>query len=212
MSPRSDIRGRLALMVITDPAARIGMVAAAEAAVAAGAPALQLRWKGATTRQMLEVARELRRITLTSGALFIVNDRVDVALVAGADGAHLGDDDLPLAAARRIVPGGFVLGRSVDTAEEARAAEAAGADYIGVGPVFHTSSKRDTGEVVGAGGVATVRSRVGLPMIGIGGIDADNAARVVAAGADGVAVLGGVMGAADPAEATGSLLHAIRRG
>jgi thiamine-phosphate pyrophosphorylase len=209
---RPGLRGRLALMVITDPGARIGMVAAAEAATAAGAPALQLRWKGATTRQLLDAARELRSVTRGSGALLIVNDRVDIAMAVGADGAHLGHDDLPLAAARRIVPRNFLLGKSVDTPDQAADAEAAGADYLGLGPIFATTSKLDTGAVVGEEGIAAVRSRIGIPFVGIGGIDAGNAALVVAAGADGAAVLGAVMAAADPAAATRSLLEAVRRG
>jgi thiamine-phosphate pyrophosphorylase len=210
--PPAPLAERLGLMVITDPAAALGVWQAAEAALAAGAPAIQLRWKDARPRKMLELGRALRAATRARGALLIVNDRVDVALALEADGAHLGDEDLPLEVARAIVPGGFLLGRSVDSAAEGATAEAGGADYLGVGPVFPTSTKSDTGPVVGTAGIRELRERVRIPLVGIGGIDAGRADEVVAAGADGVAVIGAIMGSTDPGGATRELLEAIRRG
>jgi thiamine-phosphate pyrophosphorylase len=163
-----------------------------------GATAVQLRWKDATTRLLLGLARELRDITAETGALLIINDRVDVALVVGADGAHLGDDDLPLDVARDIVPKGFLLGRSVDNLEEAAAAEAMGADYLGLGPIFPTPSKADTGPVVGMNGITAVRGGTRIPIVAIGGIDVHTAAAAARAGADGIAVIGAIANAPDP--------------
>src|SRR5690606_15107195 len=145
MSAERRLAERLALIVITDPSARIGVRSAVTAALAAGAPAIQLRWKDGSSREMLELARELRRDTAAAGALLFINDRVDVALASGADGVHLGDDDIPVEVARRIAPRPFLIGRSVDTPEEANAARLAGADYVGAGPIFSTLSKEDTG-------------------------------------------------------------------
>ncbi len=197
-------------MVIVGSSPGLEPIAHAEAAVRGGAPAIQLRMKDSPTRRMVEVARELRSLTAASGALLIVNDRVDVALVAGADGAHLGDDDLPLEVARRVVSEGLLLGRSVDDEEQAAAAASAGAGYIGLGPIFPTASKHDTGPIVGVEGLGRVRRRVGLPIVAIGGIGMENAAEVIRAGADGIAVIGAVAQASDPEAATRMLLERIR--
>jgi thiamine-phosphate pyrophosphorylase len=209
VSGTPGLADRLTLTVITDPSAPQGVERAAEAALAAGATTVQLRWKTASTRELLGLARDLRIVTREAGALLIINDRVDVALATDADGAHLGDDDLPLEVARRIVPVEFVLGRSVDTIEEASAAVAGGADYVGLGPVYATDTKRDTGPVLGLAGVAAVRARVSLPIVAIGGIRPGTAAGVIRAGADGIAVVGAVMSAADPYGATASILREI---
>lgn len=205
---------RLGLVVITDDrlAGRRGVVAAVRSALAGRAPAVQLRSKEASARELVELARALRKETAAAGALLFVNDRVDVALAAGADGAHLGDDDLPLAAARRIVPAGFILGRSVDTPEEARTAEREGADYVGVGPVYATGSKIGLGAPIGPDGVRAVVDAVRLPVVGIGGIEAEGAEAVARAGAAGVAVIRSVMAADDPESAVRDLLDRVERG
>jgi thiamine-phosphate pyrophosphorylase len=209
-----DLARRLALTVITD--ARCGegreLVEMVRAALRGGAPCIQLRAKTETAREMVELARALREATHAAGALLIVNDRVDVALAAGADGAHVGEDDLPVPAARRIVPPGFLLGRSTETPEQAVRARGDGADYVGVGPVYETASKDDAGGPVGLARVAAVVGAAGIPAVGIGGIDAGNAAEVVRAGAAGVAVIRAVMQAPDPAEAVRELLRAVRSG
>jgi len=205
----SGLAHRLRLMVLTDPAAPLGPVEAARQALEAGATSIQLRAKDAPSRALLDLARTLRESTRRVGALLIVNDRIDVALAAVADGAHLGADDLPLEVARALVPPGFLLGRSVDDASEARAAAIAGADYIGIGPFAATPSKRDTGPVIGAEGVRAARAAVDLPIVAIGGVHAGNAHDAIAAGADGIAVIGAITLSADPGEATRALLRAI---
>lgn len=202
----------LALMVITDPRCGEGreLVDVVRAALRGGAPSIQLRAKQETAREMVELARVLRTETRAAGALLVVNDRVDVALVSGADGAHVGDDDLPLAAARAIVPPGFLLGRSVETPEEGARAREEGADYVGVGPVYETASKDDAGAPVGLERVRAVVAAARIPAVGIGGIDEENAAEVVRAGAAGVAVIRAVMSAPDPEAATRALLRRVR--
>jgi thiamine-phosphate pyrophosphorylase len=185
-------------MVISDPGARIGVIPAVEAALRGGATAIQVRWKEAAAGALLELARALRAPTRAAGALLLVNDRVDVALAADADGAHLGDDDLPLSAARRIVPPTFVLGRSVDTPAQAIAAQREGADYVGLGPVFSTRSKHDIGPVLGEAGVGEVSRAVSVPIVAIGGIAVGRAGDVIRAGADGVAALSALMSSVDP--------------
>jgi thiamine-phosphate pyrophosphorylase len=206
---------RLALIVVTDAACGEGreLVEVVRAALAGGAPAVQLRAKHEPTRAMVELALRLAEETRRAGALLFVNDRLDVALAAGADGVHLGDDDLPLPAARRLAPPEFLIGRSVATPREAAQAVREGADYLGVGPVFATLSKADAGDAIGAEGVRAVCSVAGgVPVVGIGGIDAGNAGVVAGAGAAGVAVIRAVMLAADPRAAAAELLRGLREG
>lgn len=214
MTAAGRLADRLSLIVITDPDCGDGrsLVEVVRAALQGGAPAIQLRDKRADGRALLELATRLSAETRSAGALLFVNDRLDVALAAGADGAHLGDDDLPLPAARRIVPPGFLLGRSVDDADQARAAAADGADYVGVGPVLSTPSKPEAGDAIGVEGVARVCGAVDLPVVAIGGVDGATAAAIAEAGAAGVAVIRAVMRAADPGHAARELLAAFRRG
>jgi thiamine-phosphate pyrophosphorylase len=209
---RVALARRLTLMAITASADVDAILSAVKAVLRGGASAVQLRWKEAETRRLVELAREIRTLTAAANALLIVNDRVDVALAAGADGAHLGDNDLPLTAARRIVPTQFLLGRSVDTPEQAVVAERAGADYVGLGPIFATQTKRDTGAVVGLTGVTAVRARVTIPIVAVGGISAESAASVIRAGADGIAVVSALMSTSDPERAAAELVAAIREG
>ncbi|HYR09630.1 MAG TPA: thiamine phosphate synthase [Longimicrobium sp.] len=203
-----DVRERLRLIVVTDPECGAGRSVAdvVRAALRGGAPAIQLRMKDASAREMAEAARALLAETRAAGALLFINDRVDVALAVGADGAHVGQDDLPVAAARRIAPPGFLLGVSAETEELARAAEEEGADYVGVGPVYRTGSKADAGDAVGTERIARVAAAVRIPVVGIGGITIGNAAPVLHAGAAGVAVISAVMRADDPEAATRALL------
>ncbi len=211
----TDLPDRLRLTVITDQAlARPRQVVeVVREALAAGAPAIQLRLKDATSRELLEAAQELLPIVRTAGGLFIVNDRVDVALAAGADGAHLGPDDPPIKDARtavREVLGAegtaFVLGFSVDTPDGAARAEAEGADYLGVGAVYATANKEDAGEVIGLEGLRLMVETVSIPIIAIGGITPERAIAVAQTGACGIATIGAVMASPDPATAVRSLL------
>jgi thiamine-phosphate diphosphorylase len=140
------------------------------------------------------------------GALLFVNDRLDVALALGADGVHLGPDDLPVAAARRAMGQGFLIGASTDDPERARALVRDGADYIGCGAVYATATKEDAGDVIGLDGLDCVARAVDVPVVGIGGISVERSAEVASTRAAGVAVVGAVMGAADVAAAVRGLL------
>lgn len=203
----------LRLIVLTDQrlAAPRSIYEVVEAALAAGAPAVQLRDKEATSRELYDQALRLRELTRQYGALFFVNDRLDVAVASGADGAHLGPHDLPLAAARRVAPRPFLIGVSTDDPTAAREAQAAGADYIGCGAVFGTTTKREVGsERIGPEGLEAVARAVEIPVVGIGGVTIDNVDLLPPTGAAGAAVVGAVMASPDPAEATRRLLGAFR--
>jgi thiamine-phosphate pyrophosphorylase len=204
-----DLWRRLKLLVVTDAelAGERGVLAVVRAALKGGATAVQLRAKHAAAREAVELGHQLRAATREFGALLFVNDRVDVALVVEADGAHLGDDDLPLAAARRIVPDGFLLGRSVDTPREAIDAEREGADYLGAGPAFATRTKPGLPPPLGPAGIAAIARSVVVPVVGIGGIGEGGAGAIAGGGAAGVAVIRAIMAADDPAAATRRLLR-----
>jgi thiamine-phosphate pyrophosphorylase len=185
------------------------------AAIDGGVDAVQVREKGRGAREQLRVARELREPTREAGIPLIVNDRVDVAAAADADGVHLGDDDLPVRDAREMLGSEAVVGRSVSTVAGARDAERAGADYLGVGAVYATGSKDDMDDDerdVGLDPVRAIDDAVEVPFVGIGGITPDNAADVVAAGAEGVAVISAITGAEDPETATRQLGRAVGEG
>jgi thiamine-phosphate pyrophosphorylase len=161
-----------------------------------------------------DLGRNLRALTREAGVDLVVNDRVDIARAVDADGVHLGDDDLPVSVAREQLGEEAVIGRSVSTVAGAEAAEAAGADYLGVGAVYRTGTKDTDPEqtAVGLDRVQAIREAVDLPFVGIGGVDAGNAADVVAAGADGVAVVSAIVAAEDPTAATRALGEAVEAG
>ncbi len=150
----------------------------------------------------------LRELTRRHGAMLLVNDRFDIALAAEADGVHLGPDDIPVSAVRSRVPTGFVIGYSTDDPLIARTAQRDGADYIGCGTVFPTASKPDAGRSIGLDRLREVVDAVTIPVVGIGGIEPGNATSVKETGAAGVAVIGAVFGAADPAASVRALLDA----
>ena len=172
---------------------------------------IQVRWKDATPMEMLQVAQAL---VLALPVPVLVNDRVDVALAAGAAGAHLGQDDPPLDVLRPELPPGFLLGISVGSVPEAERVRAWPADYWSVGPCFATGNKPDAGRALGADGFAALARLApeGMPVIGIGGITVGNAAEVIRAGAVGVAVIGAVLGARDPHDAARGLRAAVTDG
>jgi thiamine-phosphate pyrophosphorylase len=196
----------LKLVAITDDLrdGADGLVARAAAAVRGGATMVQLRLKDVDARDLTTVARA-RVHTLTVPV--IVNDRADVALAAGAAGVHVGTDDIPVNALRHVVPGSFIIGASVGNDEEVPLA--AGADYVGIGPVFATISKPDAGTAIGPAGFARLAERTGLPAVAIGGIDAINCREALGAGARGVAVIRAIFAAADPEHAARELSSAI---
>lgn len=183
--------------LVTDAAlSRAGNARDVRAAVAAGVTVVQYRAKEGAARALLREAAALRELC-RGAALFIVNDRVDLALAVDADGVHVGQDDLPCEVARRLLGPERIVGVSVRTPDEARAAVAAGADYVAVSPVFATRTKTDAGAGCGVEGVRAVRAAVAVPVVAIGGIDLSNAAGVVAAGADAICAISAVVAAPD---------------
>jgi len=182
----------------------------ARAALQGGCRLIQLRDKAASSRRLWALGTEMRLLTRDYGARLIVNDRLDVALAVEADGVHLGDEDLPLREARRLLGREAIIGASVSTPEEAEQAQAEGASYLGVGPIYPTASKAEAGQAVGPAMVAQIRREVSLPLLAIGGIDRDNAGEAIRAGADGAAVISAVAQAEDMVAATAGLLEAIR--
>lgn len=176
----------------------------------AGVRLVQLRVKRLPDARAYEIAAAVATELRRRGALLVVNDRVDLALAVDADGVHLGTDDLPLSVGRRLLGPDRLIGASAHDSAEAQRAVQAGADYIGCGSVFATSSKVDA-VVRGLDVVREVSSAVGVPVFGIGGIDESNAVRVIQGGAAGVAVIRAIAGAEDPAAAARRLLDAIRR-
>jgi thiamine-phosphate pyrophosphorylase len=169
---------------------------------------IQLRLKDADARALVEVARALVG-ALPRSVPVIVNDRLDVAMAAGAAGVHVGPDDIPAAAVRRLVPPGFIIGASVGSDPEVVLAR--DADYVGIGPVFETASKLDAGRAIGPVAFARLARSCRVPAVAIGGIDAKSAPSVMIAGAAGVAVIRAVMGAKDP-EAAARAIRAAMEG
>lgn len=181
----------------------------AEAALSGGATAIQLREKSMPAGDVVAIGRRIAAICRRWNALFIVNDRADLAVECGAGGVHVGPDDLAVSAARRIVGDGRIVGASAGTIDEAQRAQSEGADYLGVGSVFATSAKPDAGEPIGIAGLAQIIHAITIPVVGIGGITADNAAAVLRAGAAGVAVITAVVGQDDIAAAARRLRERI---
>ena len=201
----------LDLYVVTDETLGRGYSHAeiAKLACAGGADAIQLRDKCCSIRDLRRAGREIREITKASGTLFIVNDRLDVALACGADGVHLGQGDLRVDTARQIAPLPFIIGVSAGTVAEAVAAEEAGADYVVLSPVFSTTSKDNAGPGHGLRVLREMKEVVSIPVLAIGGISRDNVSAVIGAGADGVALISAVVGQPDITAAARDLKNRI---
>jgi len=187
------------------------LVDVVRAAVRGGATAIQLRDKGASTREMIDLGRALHQITRPAGVPLIVNDRADVALAIDAEGVHVGQDDMPAPLARAIIGPERILGVSAGTVSEARQAAREGADYLGVGDVYGTPTKADAGTPIGVDGLAEIARAVTIPVVAIGGITLDNAAAALEAGAAGVAVISAVIAAPDPEAAAWQLRRTVEQ-
>ena len=197
-----------ALYLVTDRALSLGRsnLEVIEAAVGGGVTVVQLREKGAATRELYEEGLKIRDFLRSRRIPLIVNDRIDIALALDADGVHLGQDDMPLLVARRILGPRKIVGISVFDPEEAREAEKGGADYLGLSPIFLTGTKPDLTQQLGFEGIPPIRRSMKIPLVGIGGMNRTNAYDAVRAGLDGVAVVSAICSQRDPKEAA----HAIR--
>jgi len=182
-----------------------------EAAVRGGVTCVQLREKACSTRTFIKEALVLRGLLHEHGIPLIINDRVDVALAVEADGVHLGQTDMPLPQARAILGDKALIGISAESLDDALRAEAEGADYIGVSPIFTTPTKTDTAPALGLSGLAAIRAAVRLPLIGIGGLNLENAAEVIRHGGSGLAVVSAIVSAENPEAAARQLRAAIER-
>mgnify|MGYP001271392602 CR=1 FL=1 len=203
---RPPIDPRLYLVTDRELAGGRDLLDVVLAAVRGGVTLVQLREKAAPTRDFVALARELKaRLEVP----LIVNDRVDVALAAGADGVHVGQSDMPYADARELMGPDAVIGVSVESLADAEAAEPLDADYLGLSPVHATPTKTDVATQLGLDGVRAIRARSRHRLIGIGGLNADNAGEVIRAGADGIAVVSAIVAAPDPEGAARELRAAI---
>ena len=199
------------LYLVTDRALARGRPLAdvVRAAVAGGVTCVQLREKEASAREFAAAARELLSLLRPLGVPLIVNDRIDVALAAGADGVHVGQQDLSVADARRLGPPGWIVGVSAESAADAARAERDGADYVGASPVFATPTKADHAPPLGLAGLRALRAATKLPLVAIGGLHAGNARETIRAGADGLAVVSAIVAADDPRAAAAELRREI---
>lgn len=206
----------LSLYLVTDPrqTASRGLEATVSAAVAGGVTLVQLRDPNAHGRALVEQARALKALLTPLGIPLLVNDRVDVAIAADADGVHLGQDDMNPQDARALLGPDRILGLSVGNPQELAASDLSGVDYLGTGPVKATGTKADAGKAIGAAGIATVRALTHLPIVGIGGVDGAIVEDVIRAGANGIAVVSAICAAEDPKVAAAELyarVHAAQR-
>jgi thiamine-phosphate pyrophosphorylase len=196
----------LRLVAITDDAVdrRATLVDRVAAAVRGGATSVQVRLKTASPREVVEITRAIMSRTLVP---VIVNDRADIALAAGAAGVHVGEADLPVTAIRRFAPADFIIGASLGS--DAELANARAADYVGIGPVFGSSSKDDAGSAIGVNGFERLAALVEVPAVAVGGITADRALQITVHGAAGVAVINSIFSSDDPERATREIASAI---
>lgn len=212
MNMDRDTRAFLRVYLIADPDQTTGdFLLAVERALSGGVTAVQFRSKLLADGPFLALAQRVKSACDLQAVPFIVNDRVDVALALAADGIHVGVEDLPIPAARRLVGDHAIIGYSPARDDQTAAAKSLGADYVGLGPVFPTGSKDDAGEAIGLDAVRRRASLAQLPAVAIGGINAANAPDVIAAGADGVAVISAILRSEDPRSSAANLLGAVDR-
>lgn len=201
----------LVLHVLTDHQRSRGrtMLAVAREAIEGGASVIQLRDKTASTRTLIDEGQALRVLTRERGVLLIVNDRLDVALACDADGLHVGQDDMPVGLARRLLGSERILGVSAGNLEEAEEAVTGGADYLGIGPIYSTLTKQDAGPATGVDLLRQLVARYPTPLVAIGGITTENVAEIIYAGATGVAVITAVANAENIVLAARELHNAL---
>ncbi len=182
-----------------------------EAALCGGVPCVQLREKTCSTREFITQALSIKDHLKRYNVPLIINDRVDIALAVNADGVHLGQSDMPIETAKAILKDSMIIGISAESLKNAVQAEKDGADYIGVGSIYATSTKTDTASPLGLEGLREIRRSVKIPLVGIGGLNRENAGEVINNGADGVAVVSAIVAAHDPEKAAGELKKIIEQ-
>ena len=200
------------LYLITDRkvlSSHFSLLSSVEEALKGGVKAVQLREKDLGTRELLDMAYKMREITNKYKTKLFINDRVDIALSVEADGVHLGQNSIPPHAVRKIAKGKFMIGVSAHSIEEAKQAEEGGADFITLGPVYKTPSKLKYGQPLGVDIIRKAKDEISIPVFAIGGIKKDRIKEVLDAGADGIALISGILGAKDIKEKTGEFLRLL---
>jgi len=199
------------LHILTDIALqnRFSHLELAAMAISGGADTIQFRQKNGSTREMIEIARNMKELCDRAGVTFIVNDRIDIAIAVEADGVHLGQDDFPIRLARRLLGNDKIIGGSAGSLEEALKCVSEDVDYIGFGPLYPTTSKEDAGPVTGIGMLKRLLKDIHLPVIAIGGVDSGNVSEIMRLGAYGIAVISAVCCQDDPEQATRILIEAL---
>jgi len=197
--------------LVTDSGlSRKGTLSDVENAVAAGCRIIQYREKTGSTREMILEAAQIKTLC-GSEAIFLVNDRVDVALAVDADGVHIGQDDMPIDTARDILGPDKIIGLTVHDVEEAQEAERSGADYVGLSPIFDTSTKKDAGSGIGPESIRDVKDAIGIPIVAIGGINKQNSESVIMGGADSLVAISAVVCSDDVKRETKEFIELIRQ-
>ena len=201
------------LYLVTDRELSMGrnILSVVKSVVNGGVSCVQLREKKCSTNEFIEQALLLRDFLHSRNIRLIINDRLDVAIAVGADGIHLGQKDMPLTMAKKIVGGSMIIGVSAECLDDAIKAEKEGADYIGAGPIYATATKTDTGKPLGLSGLIQIRRRVKIPIVAIGGLNRTNAEAVIKCGADGIAVVSALVSAKDPEKSARELKEIINR-
>jgi thiamine-phosphate pyrophosphorylase len=203
--------GRLHVLTDTQLQKRFSHVELTEMAIAGGADAIQFRQKQGSTREMIETACRMKELCARAGVIFIINDRVDIAIASDADGVHLGQDDFMIPLARRLLGDGRIIGGSAGNINEAMKCVKEGADYIGFGPVYPTRSKDDAGPATGIMIIRQMIKEISIPVIAIGGVNSGNVSEIIGAGAHGIAVISAVCCMENPGEAARNLKEELGR-
>ena len=199
------------LYLITDDGSPHSVISQVRSAIAGGASLIQYRAKNKDSAELYAEASQIAEIVHKAKKHLIINDRIDIALAVGADGVHLGPEDLPVSVARRIMGATAIIGASVSNVESAIEAELEGANYLGVGAVYDTMTKLDAGAGIGVEVITDIKSAVSIPVVGIGGIKLNNVAEVIASGADGAAVISAITREKNITSAVKDFLLAIRQ-
>jgi len=210
LSAREMVRGLYAI-VDTSYVSPANIEKAAGALVRGGARVIQLRAKDLSAADVINAAAAIRSLTLKNGVAFIVNDRIDIAILSGADGVHLGQDDIPLKDCRRLLGSSAIVGISTHDLDEAKEAASGGADYISFGPIFTTKTKKDAASPRGLESLKLMAREITLPIVAIGGITEENVEDVLQAGADSVAVISDILTSSDVSAKTASIIAKIDR-
>jgi thiamine-phosphate pyrophosphorylase len=176
-----------------------------EDAIKGGVTLIQIREKDASTREFFEVAKEVKEVTSKYNVPLLINDRIDIAIAIDADGVHLGQSDMPISLARKILGKDKIIGISANTIKEALEAQNDGADYLGLGPVFFTGTKKDINEPIGVSGLREMTEAINIPSVAIGGINKENSESIMEAGVDGISVISAILGSEDIEKASKDL-------